>query len=47
MKLLSVPVRPKKLPEHMHVTIQWRKGDPLSWRDFLASHHYWNDALEE
>ena len=47
MKLLTIPVRPKKLPEHMHITVQWRKGDPVSWKDWLASHHYWNDALEE
>lgn len=47
MKLLSTPVRPKKLPESVHITIQWRKGDPVSWKDWLASHHYWNDALEE
>lgn len=47
MKLLSTPVRPKKLPNHAHITVQWRKGDPVSWKDWLASHHYWNDALEE
>lgn len=47
MKLLSTPVRPKKLPDHMHISIQWHPSMPLSWRDFLASNHYWNDALEE
>lgn len=47
MRLLSTPVRPKKLPDHMHLTIQWRKGDPMNWRDYLASHHYWNSELEE
>lgn len=47
MRLLSTPVRPKKLPDHTHITIQWRKGDPLTWRDYLASHHYWNSELEE
>lgn len=46
MRLLSTPVRPKKLPDHMSLTISWRKGDPASWKDWLASHHYWNDALE-
>ncbi len=47
MKLLSIPVRPKKLPDQIHVTIQWRVGDPISWRDWLASHHYWNSELDE
>jgi 5-methylcytosine-specific restriction endonuclease McrA len=47
MRLLSTPVRPKKLPDHAFMTIQWRKGDPLSWKDWLASHHYWNASLEE
>lgn len=47
MRLLSTPVRPKKLPDHTYITIQWRKGDPLSWRDYLASHYYWNNELEE
>lgn len=47
MTLLSQPVRPKKLPDHMHLTIQWHPSMPPSWKDFLASHHYWNDALEE
>lgn len=47
MKLLSVPVRPKKLPNHMHVTIQWDPSMPLAWRDILTSITYWNTALEE
>lgn len=47
LKLLSTPVRPKKLPDHMTFTLQWKKDDPPSWKDWLASHHYWNDALEE
>lgn len=46
MTILSMPVRPKKLPDHMHLTIRWRKGDPLSWKDWLASHHYWNSELD-
>jgi 5-methylcytosine-specific restriction endonuclease McrA len=47
MRLLSTPARPKKLPDHMHFTIQWNPSMPPSWKDWLASHHYWNDALEE
>ena len=47
MRLLSTPVRPKKLPDHMRLTVQWRPGMPPSWRDWLASHSYWNGELEE
>ncbi len=47
MKLLSTPVRPKKLPDHVKLTVQWNPSMPPSWKDFLASHHYWNDSLEE
>ncbi len=47
MRLLSTPVLPKKLPDHMNITIRWRKNDPPSWKDWLASHYYWNEALDE
>lgn len=47
MKLLTIPVRPKKLPEHATFTLTWRKNDPPSWKDWLASYHYWNDELGE
>lgn len=47
MKLLSTPVRPKKLNDNLRFTIQWHPSMPASWKDWLASHHYWNDALEE
>jgi len=46
MKLLSTPVRPKKLPDHVRITVQWRKGDPVSWQTWLSSYSYWNDELE-
>lgn len=47
MKLLSTPVKPKKLPDHLRITVTWREGMPPSWRDFLASHSYWNGELSE
>lgn len=45
MKLLSHPVRPKKLPE-MRITISWKKGMPDAWATWLRSAHYWNAELE-
>lgn len=47
MKLLSTPIKPKKLPDHMRFTISWKPGMPPSWRDWLASHSYWNGELEQ
>lgn len=47
MKLLSVPVKPKKLPDHLKLTLQWKVGMPPAWKDWLASHSYWNAELEE
>jgi 5-methylcytosine-specific restriction endonuclease McrA len=42
MKLLSLPVKPKKLPDTMRFTFTWNKGMPEAWRSFL----YWNTELE-
>jgi 5-methylcytosine-specific restriction endonuclease McrA len=47
MKLLSVPGKPKKLPDHMNITLMWGKNMPDSWKQFLSSYHYWNGELEE
>ena len=54
MKLLSTPVRPKKLSDEFRVSIQWKQGMPESWRawladnkDSLASDSYWNGELEQ
>ena len=44
MKLLMRPVRPKSVPHGPRVN--WRKGMPLSWCDYLGSVSYWEDALE-
>lgn len=46
MKLLSLPVKPKKLADQTVFTLRWRVGDPPTWRDWLASHSYWNGELD-
>jgi 5-methylcytosine-specific restriction endonuclease McrA len=38
MKLLSTPSRPKKLPDHVRITVAWRKGDPELWKQWLSSY---------
>ena len=49
MKLLTTPVRPKKLPE-IRVTLAWNNGMPTSWlawvRDAVVSTMYWNGELD-
>jgi len=45
MKLLTTPVKPKKLPD-MRLTLTWRKGMPESWRGWVRDIQYWNTELE-
>lgn len=45
MTLLSVPVKPKKLPDSLKLTFTWQKGMPESWRSWLRSVSYWNGEL--
>lgn len=49
MKLLSVPKRPKSLPDHGPGTklIQWEPSMPTSWRQWLRDAVYWDGSLEE
>jgi len=47
MKLRTSPVRPKKLPEALRITLAFREGMPESWRAFLRSYSYWHGELEE
>lgn len=47
MKLLSVPVKPKKLPDTVRLTFTFQKGMPESWRSWLRDISYWNGALDE
>ena len=46
MKLLTKPVRPKKLPDAMRMTFTWEKGMPESWKTWLRDYAYWNVELE-
>lgn len=47
MRLLSVPVKPKSLPESMRLTFVYEKGMPNEWRQWLRSAAYWNQELEQ
>jgi 5-methylcytosine-specific restriction endonuclease McrA len=47
MKLLSVPVRPKRLSETFRLTLRYRKDMPESWASWLRSVAYWNETLDE
>jgi 5-methylcytosine-specific restriction endonuclease McrA len=46
MRLLSTPVKPKRLPDGMTITLMWRKNEPISWKQFLTDMSYWNGELE-
>jgi 5-methylcytosine-specific restriction endonuclease McrA len=46
MKLLSVPVKPAKLPD-VRFTMSWKKDMPVSWQQFLTDFQYWNGELEQ
>lgn len=49
MKLLSMPVKPKKLPDTVRLTFTYQKGMPESWAAWLGdaarSVAYWNTEL--
>jgi 5-methylcytosine-specific restriction endonuclease McrA len=47
MKLLSVPVKPTRLPEGTHLTFIFQKGMPPSWRNWLRDVTYWHGQLDE
>lgn len=46
MRLLTKPVRPKKLPDALRMTFTWEKGMPESWKSWLRDYAYWNTELE-
>lgn len=46
MRLLSVPVKPKKL-DLSDLNITYRTGMPTAWRTWLRDAVYWNGTLEE
>lgn len=45
------PIKPKSLPDHLHIAFEWRVGYPEEWRQFLrdavVTHQYWNGSLDE
>jgi len=47
MKLLSTPVKPKKLPDAADLKMVYHEGDPVEWKDYLRSEVYWNAELEQ
>lgn len=47
MKLLTVPVKPKKLPDTLRLTFTFHKGMPESWRTWLRDMTYWNGELDQ
>lgn len=47
MRLLSTPVKPKKLPDTVRLTFTFKKGMPASWAQWLRSVSYWNGELEQ
>lgn len=47
MRLLSVPVKPKKLPDFQYGhTLTYKSGMPDAWRQYLRDAIYWGGELE-
>jgi 5-methylcytosine-specific restriction endonuclease McrA len=46
LKLLTVPVKPKKLPDTLSLTITFQPGMPDTWRGWLRDMTYWNGELD-
>jgi len=47
MKLLSFPVKPKKLPDTVRLTFVYQKNMPESWKTWLRDVAYWNGELDQ
>ena len=47
MKLLSIPVKPKSLPEHVRFCLTWNDSFPQSWKNWLRDINYWHGELDE
>ncbi len=46
MKLLSIPVKPKKLFASNRAPVVFQEGMPDAWRDYLRDAAYWEAELE-
>lgn len=47
MKLRSLPVKPKVLPELMQCTFFYEPGMPEAWKAWIRSTEYWNTPLDK
>lgn len=47
MKLLSTPVKPKKLPDTMRLCMTYQKGMPMSWKQWMTDIEYWYGTLDQ
>lgn len=47
MRLRTPPVRPKKLPESIRITLTFAKEMPESWKAWVQAYTYWNAELDE
>jgi 5-methylcytosine-specific restriction endonuclease McrA len=47
MRLLTAPVKPKKLPETIRMTVTFGRGMPESWKTWVRDYTYWNTEIEE
>lgn len=47
MKLATIPVRPKRLPDTFQLTFVFQKGMPSTWANWLRDMTYWHGSLEE
>lgn len=46
MKLLSIPIKPKKLPDTIKFCLTWNDNMPDSWKNWLTDLSYWKGELE-
>ena len=47
MKLRTAPVKPKKLPDTLRLTLTFQKGMPVGWKTWLRDMTYWHGSLDE
>ena len=47
MRLRATPVKPRKLPDTIRLTLSFGGGMPESWRAWIRDYTYWNTELDE
>jgi 5-methylcytosine-specific restriction endonuclease McrA len=45
LRIRTMPVKPKKLPDTLRLTFRFEGGMPASWRGWLRDFSYWNGEL--